>query len=226
MKNFLIMSKKINFVKKIIDFINEEELSKINLITSYKDIQRNIYSNIVDIMIIESKLTNKEVNDIIELLDSTKKCTIIVLINYNNNNYKKYDNLYILNENDNIQMLFLKKLIESNYIEEKEEIIEKKIYNKMTNIGFEMKNKGDILLLEAIKYIKINGKIKSNLNNEVYPYISNKTNIPVNQIKWNIIYSLNKIYKYNLKDMENYFNIKITNNPTVKYVIYKILEGI
>lgn len=72
MKNFLIMSKKINFVKKIIDFINEEELSKINLITSYKDIQRNIYSNIVDIMIIESKLTNKEVNDIIELLDSTK----------------------------------------------------------------------------------------------------------------------------------------------------------
>ena len=72
MKNFLIMSKKINFVNKIIDFINEEELSKINLITSYKDIQRNIYSNIVDIMIIESKLTNKEVNDIIELLDSTK----------------------------------------------------------------------------------------------------------------------------------------------------------
>lgn len=131
-----------------------------------------------------------------------------------------------MNENDNIQMLFLKKLIESNYIEEKEEIIEKKIYNKMTNIGFEMKNKGDILLLEAIKYIKINGKIKSNLNNEVYPYISNKTNIPVNQIKWNIIYSLNKIYKYNLKDMENYFNIKITNKPTVKYVIYKILEGI
>lgn len=105
MKNFLIMSKKINFVKKIIDFINEEELSKINLITSYKDIQRNIYSNIVDIMIIESKLTNKEVNDIIELLDSTKKCTIIVLINYNNNNYKKYDNLYILNENDNIQII-------------------------------------------------------------------------------------------------------------------------
>ena len=105
MKNFLIMSKKINFVKKIIDFINEEELSKINLITSYKDIRRNIYSNIVDIMIIESKLTNKEVNDIIELLDSTKKCTIIVLINYNNNNYKKYDNLYILNENDNIQII-------------------------------------------------------------------------------------------------------------------------
>ena len=96
----------------------------------------------------------------------------------------------------------------------------------MTNIGFEMKNKGDILLLEAIKYIKINGKIKSNLNNEVYPYISNKTNIAVNQIKWNIISSLNKIYKYNLKDMENYFNIKITNKPTVKYVIYKILEGI
>ena len=105
MKNFLIMSKKINFVKKIIDFINEEELSKINLITSYKDIRRNIYSNIVDIMIIESKLTNKEVNDIIELLDSTNKYTIIVLINYNNNNYKKYDNLYILNENDNIQII-------------------------------------------------------------------------------------------------------------------------
>lgn len=93
----------------------------------------------------------------------------------------------------------------------------------MKEIGFELKNKGDIFLLEAIKYIKVNKKITFNLENEIYPIIALKFKTTKNAIKWNIIYSINSTFLYNSKKMNNYLNINC--KPTPKSLILKIIKN-
>ena len=62
--------------------------------------------------------------------------------------------------------------------------------------------------------------------NEIYIVISNKFNISVDKIKWNIIYSINRLEKYNRSELEKYFNQKNISKPTPKYIIHEILEHI
>lgn len=231
MIKMLVASKNLNFIKNINNSLDDEKLAISNISSNYREIISYITSYKVDVILLEFDLNLKKIFNIINLYYTYYKCELTIII-YSNIDFfqnKLNNNLFIVKKerNDESLIKYLNSLINeksNNTIDETE--LEKRILREMLNLGFEMKNKGDLLLLEVIKYIKINGKNKNNLKSEIYPAIANKLNIPISKIKWNIIYSIKRTYLYKSDIMERYLKEKLNNKATPKYIIYKILENI
>lgn len=216
----LLISDDLNFVKKVLNDLHFNDLVSVGICTDYDELQEKMIEKIPQIIIIEKKLDLFQIKNLIDLCYSYFNDNIIVVIKkytWNNYNFKE-KNVYLIEEKD-----FSERVI--GYLkEEREEKCDTnlKILYELNKLGFDMKNKGDVFLLEAIKYIKFIGTREISLKNKVYPAIARKFNVSEEKIKWNIIYSINCAYKYNEEKMEKYFKYK----PTSKCLIAKILEKI
>lgn len=231
MKKMLVASKNISFIKKINNSIDKEKITIINLCTKYDEIISSIRLYKPEFILLELKLTIEQIYNIVNfcyLFDDNEPAILINSdISIPQNFIKK--NLYFFNNkidgNYIIECLrYLTKDILVNNTHESD--LEDRILNEMLKMGFEMKNQGDIFLLEVIKYIKQSGKTKNDLKNDIYPAISKKLNIPITRIKWNIIYSINCTYSYKADIMEKYWKHDKKSKPTTKFIIFTILKNI
>ena len=229
MNKILIASKDLNFIKSIINSMDEVEYKITNLSTNFKETLSNILNNELDFVIIDLILSMEQINNIIKLLDDIKRETSVIFLNLTKDIKCQNKNIYFFKKEISKEFVFsyLRYMLKNNFIKKDENLeLENKIWKEMISAGFEMKNKGDLLLLEVIKYIKLKGKTNSNLKQDIYPYIARMLNISIGKIKWNIIYSINRTYLYNSEMMEKYLQENLKNKPTPKYIIYKILEKI
>jgi hypothetical protein len=96
----------------------------------------------------------------------------------------------------------------------------------MLNSGFEMKNKGDFMLVSVIKYIKNNNYLYNNLERDVYPNIAVQYNTTVKNIKVNIVYSIDKVYNDSAEIIQKYLMNGRKDKPTPKYIINCIVNRI
>lgn len=228
MKTLLLVSKNMSFVKKIYNSINKEKILVINLCTSYKEMKKMINMLKPELILIELDFNINQIFELNELsfINVEYNPTIILKLNINLSRYILKGNLIICKTDIDI-IEYLKKLNTTDLNEDNFEFkIENTILKEMTKMGFEMKNQGDLFLLETIKYMKINEEFKNNLNKDIYPEISKKLNIPIDRIKWNIIYSINCVYRYKTDYMKKYLNTVNREKPTPKLIICSILKKI
>lgn len=231
MKNMLIASKNISFIKKMNNSIDKEKITIINLCTKYDEVINSIKLYKPDFIIIELNLVIEQIYNIINISYIYEKNEPIIFISSNISLPQNFlqNNLYFFNKKLDVNYIndCLRYLTKDLLVENDENYdLEKKVLNEMLKMGFEMKNQGDVFLLEAIKYIKQNRKTKNDLKNDIYPAISKKLNIPISRIKWNIIYSINCTYSYKSDIMENYWKHDKKSKPTTKFVIFTILKNI
>lgn len=197
MNKILIASKDLNFIKSIINSMDEVEYKITNLSTNFKETLSNILNNELDFVIIDLILSMEQINNIIKLLDDIKRETSVIFLNLTKDIKCQNKNIYFFKKEISKEFVFsyLRYMLKNNFIKKDENLeLENKIWKEMISAGFEMKNKGDLLLLEVIKYIKLKGKTNSNLKQDIYPYIARMLNISIGKIKWNIIYSINRTY--------------------------------
>ncbi len=219
MKNVLIISNDSRFYRYL---INEYyKIARIvNISYSYEEGIKNIKLKRPDIVIVKSRIQNHKIIDLLNKINILLNYQPLVLIigNLNINNIQdKYKNCILLKEDiskTNIIFQYLKD----------DDNIENRIKEEMQKMGFEMKNKGDYLILNVIKYIKQNENIGNNLERDIYPRIATINNVSKEQIKWNINSSINSAYCSSYKIMCDYFNASNLEKPTSKFIISTLLN--
>ena len=106
--------------------------------------------------------------------------------------------------------------------------IKKIIVKELIYIGYDISLYGTQYLLEAI-YIVIENDIEDtiNLKKEIYPKLANKHKKSINDIKCSINYATKSMYNRNdMKFLMKYFNFYQNMRPTIKQVIYTVLNKI
>lgn len=227
MNKILIASKSLNFVKRIINSIDNEKLKVAKVCTNFQEILRNLRCYDINFLIIDFSLTINEINDIIKLLNQVSKNKPIIFLICNKNIEYKYDNVYFFYKEIDMNFIvnYLKYLENYNLSVKRDNLIlENKIKEEMIKMGSELKNKGDYLIISVIKHIILNKNVGNNLERDIYPIIALNMGISKKQIKWNINYSINSIYFTKHETMCKYLKIKSFEKPKTKFVISTILN--
>lgn len=224
MKNVLVISNDFEFYKTL----NNEYYDKIRIInisSSYEEGIKNMGLKRPDIIILKIRIQYYKminlINKIKELIDYHP---LIILVS-NTNMYDiqlKYKKCFIIREDEKI--IVFNNIFQYISCFKEDDNIDEKIKKEMLKMGFEMKNKGDNLILNVTKYIKQNKIIGTNLERDIYPKIAIITNISEKQIKWNINYSINSVYDSKHDVMCRYFNINTYEKPTSKFIISTLLN--
>lgn len=106
--------------------------------------------------------------------------------------------------------------------------IKKKIIEQLTYIGYDLSHSGTVYLTDIL-YIIHSKDITNciNLNRDIYPLLSNKYKRSVSAIKASITYATSLMYsKCESKRLLNYFKFYDETKPSIKTVIYTILNKI
>lgn len=240
MINILIVDDNIYYAKTIMNVINDyiNNVRVINIATDGKEaIDKLNNDDNIDIVLLDLKMPILNGIDIIHKLDENKrkklKESIIVVSGEPDMIIKVRDEETIYNCIDKVcnMSYIIKKINELVEIKEREKRnnrIDNIIIKELKSMGYNFTHKGTIYLADAIKYI-YNQKIEDELNlkRDVYPIISQKYNKPIYCIKGNIIKATNYMDKVcNLAKKKEYFSFYDNAKPTVKLVIYTILNKI
>ncbi len=228
MNKIQIVTKNMKFCKYMINNICDN--AKVdNISTSYQESINNIITNKPDVIIFEEEIQYYKVLNLIKIIrEIIKYQPLIILINGSNlcNIAEKYKKCIIIKDKRNSIFRIckiLKHINDENFVKES---LDDKILSQMYKMGFDMKNKGDHLIVLVVKYIKENKNVGTNLEKDVYKSISKDIGVSENQIKWNINYSINSIYEVKPKIMCNYLNIELHEKPTTKVLIFSLLSNL
>lgn len=224
--SILLLSKNLKFCKKIINTTNNLlEKNECYITENYQEFFKRLLDNKCKIIIIERDYDLVKMKKIINkiVLMVNYKIKVIIISN-------KVDNQFLLNNNPKIE-IDLKIINEENIIDDiikinNSSMLEKKIKDELKTAGFNMKNKGDYILVDVIKYCYENGKKCDNLEKNIYFNVSKIIGIPKEKIKWNIIYAINTTYINNIDSLKEYFKSKNLYKPTPKELITNILNNL
>lgn len=235
MKNILLLTKRFNVVKEVLNslssnFCNEIKLYKIAYTKSdiYK-ILINEYKYI-DLIILDYELNKNFIFEIISNLNDLKYYKSIIVINTQGIVLDRYK-YYIYNSLNNIKIDSISKIIYS-YLSttnnnSTENIIKNKIFEQLKILKFNSNHLGTKYLLESIWEIYKKKYIQFNLKRDIFPIISRKYNKSINTIKGNVTQACNFMIKNCDKQFIcKYFGYFEYYKPTVKQIIETILEKI
>lgn len=106
--------------------------------------------------------------------------------------------------------------------------IKNKIIQELTYIGYDISLIGTQYLAEIIFIIYNKSMIETlNLEKNVYPILAKQYNKKTNNIRCNINYATDIMYnRSNTKFLMKYFNFYINIKPSIKQVIYTVLNKI
>lgn len=202
----LIVSDNIHFVEKVVNEIGRKEL----------DVNINHISTTVETAI-ACGLENKP--DIV--FSDTK-------ISQESNSllFKKYpDNLLIMNENDTFRIDILENI--HNLLETKN--LEKRtvqITKELTELGYNIKYAGTQFLIEAILIIyQSKNRKTANLQRDIFPIVAQTFNKTPFNVKASINRATDCMYaECNIERLKEYFHFSVDMKPTVKQVIFSVLE--
>ena len=108
------------------------------------------------------------------------------------------------------------------------DIKKNKIIDELSSIGYQFKYQGTHYLVDTILYVgKNKNNLVENLQTKVYPVIAEK----YHKSPWNIKSSINKAtecmyYECDSTKLENYFKFHDDTKPTVKEVIFTVINRI
>ncbi|MBR3153344.1 MAG: hypothetical protein IKF52_07160 [Clostridia bacterium] len=107
------------------------------------------------------------------------------------------------------------------------EKLSRKLYNHLIKLNFNPQMIGTFYLSEALAYVYLNKnkdtEILNNFTKTIYPEIGSRNNSTGEAVKWDIIKTINEMYKTNLaispKTVTNFLNTHVELKPTPKYFI-------
>lgn len=211
MLNALVISKNVGFIQKLLCEIDKHNLNirLSNLSTNKFETFEILNFKNPDVILLDSKLGN-------EFSKSFLK------------NYKKP--VITLGYRDGYKLLTLstvkelKELIESHDLDVRRE----KVKRELHYIGYNFKYKGTQYLLDTILQMYINqNNLVDNLQSTVYPLIAEKYQKTIHNVKS----SINKAtecmyYECDSIKLEKYFQFSDDSKPTVKEVVFTIINKI
>ena len=202
--NIIIADKNMQNIIYLINKINSKENYKSYVATTNAELLKIISQNQIDGILCNKNFEIK--NSIISIIN-------IPIF------YIKKDNIEDIEIDTCLSQINKKVLIESD--------LKKKIMNQLLLIGYNLKLKGTMYLLESILYICKRKQIElvDNLEHNMYKYVADINGKTVTNIKTNIIKSTNYVYKYQKeKILYEYFSsdIKITPKLVISTVVNKL----
>lgn len=222
----LIVEDNLEYAKKILNTIinNFEEVRVTHIATTVKEAMDIMANNNINLIFLDLKLPDTsgiEVIKQVKFLNNIEDPYIIII---SGDNYlssmvaKEYNVCDVLSklESNNVLHSRIEKVVGKIIILKNKKNIKERINEELSKMGYNWKYKGTYYILESILYIyeKNNIDLLDNLEQNVYKYVSFKSNKSINNIKTNIIKSTNKL------EDTNYFIEK----PTPKLVISMILN--
>ena len=227
MKKVLVISNEFSFCKEINNNM-VEGCRLTNISDSFEEGVTNIINLQPDIIVLELEVQYYKILFMMSQIEKLKlyNPTVIIISDLDLCYItEKYSNCVVVTRMKKLHLLLFRifKCIEENV---PDNVIENRILEEMHKLGFEMKNKGDYLILKTLKYIKTHNNIGTNLEKDVYPNISKVLNTEERKIKWNINYSINSLYEAKPYQVCNYLHIDVNEKPTTKYVILSIVNNI
>lgn len=238
MNNILLVSKDMNYCKKIINLIHKEfEDVRISSIASnYEETLQSLLNYNIDYMIVDLPLKEYKEIEACEFHNKEKLKNSVILVLQKENNTSLYSSPYINNvitERDSKLdlLLHVKILINSN---EKvlngnsDDIIIRQIKNELRFLGYNMNHRGSRYLLEAIYLLDtLPNYYDDNLEKDIYPIIGMKTGKSVNTIRCAIRYATDMMtLECDQEKLMEYLGMKEYEKPGAKQIIEKVLEKI
>lgn len=211
MINALIISKDIRLVQRL---LNESALSDLNIridkiTTTRTETLNTLKSYRPDIIFLDTLMTRH----FEDLFFDAYKSLIVKL--------RSRKNLILLNNHilDRIHSI-----IEFTDFELKKN----KVVKELEYIGYKFKYKGTHYLVDTIMQMyKSQNNMVDNLQTGIYPLIAEKYNKSIYNIKSSITKATDSMYyECDSKKLENYFKFAEDSKPTVKQVIFTIINKI
>lgn len=237
MVKLLVSSNNLHFLKNINNYIYQYRKSHniilTNMSTNYGEMLANINNFKPKIIIIDLNTLKTDISEIlkniIEIQYFSPHFIVIDKCTDKTSYVVNYKNIKIINSEKNVYNDIIKEVLRVSEkiisLDSNNLIIRNRIINEIKKIGFEVTNKGVIYIIESIIQIKNLRYTSDNLEGDIYPIISKKFNVSEKSIKWNIIYSINNMYKRNdISKLKNYFGFSNNRKPTSKLVILTIVN--
>lgn len=239
MINFLIISKNLNYIKKIINIINSnyDNVRIYSIASCIAEAIQILNTNNIDVILLDSKLlfykNSEKINNILLSKQSDKYLNSIILFIEQNDiflekaKYLKPQFIYrIINKNFNYKTLLncINEIISIKHLNCKSEIIRYNILLELSYLGYNLSHIGTKYLTDAIEITyNSNSNSVKNLNKYVYPIISQKYNCSICNIKTNINRATEAMF-YNCPEklLLNYFNFFEVKKPNIKIIINTI----
>lgn len=239
MLNILIADDNIYYAKSLVNFISSknDKIRLINISTDGREVLNTIFSEKVDIIILDLKMPNLSGIDVLDII-SKKKMTDypkIIVVSGEIELISKVKNNplveYCISKSSGIKRIYsiIENIITSMDLEENNKKIKSIILNELLYLGYNIKHKGTKYLLDILYeiYILNQTDIIDNLEKYYYSRIAKKYSKSVQNIKSNIIKSTDYMYmECEQSKIKEYFNYTYDYKPTPKVVINTIISKI
>ncbi len=236
MLNILIAANDIKIIKRLTNEIIAENYNiRISRISTNENETINILNNMeIDVAFLDLEMVKNSVNAMLEKLSDYKKenyrASIIILSDSLNaiEEISKEHMIadYILKKSNSDEIIYkVNQVILNKDIEAKR----REIVKELEYIKYNLKYKGTNYLIDAILQVYKNRKLTliNNLQSNVYPLIAEKYKESINTIRCNIRYATDCMYyECDIKRLNEYFRIVDDEKPTIKKVIYTVLNKI
>lgn len=237
MYNLLIADDNIDFSKCLINSLMKQlpNVRLVSISTDGVETLTLLENNSIDLLLLD--LDMPKINGI-EILNTLEKSfyipNIVVISGYldmlnkvrtyrfvTNFIYKGFDFNSIVSK-----LISIIKKLDSN---KEDSLIKSKIINELQFLGFNLKHKGTIYLLDIIYFIMTNGYSYNldNLQKNIYSKIAIKYNTSLLNIKHNIFKAIQFMYVENdAEKIKKYFSFYADTKPNTKLLIATVIKKV
>jgi len=208
MINAMIVSDNLNFVEKVVNEISIKSLdiNVSNISTSFESAIYCAVKNNPDIIFSDTKI-DKQYNSLLS---------------------KAYpNNLVVMDENEIFKIDILEHIHTLTEIKNADKN-RLRIIHELKNLGYNLKYSGTYYLIDTILTISLNkNKKTANLQSGIFPIIAKKYNRTTFNVKASINRATDCMYaECNIERLKEYFHFSVDTKPTVKQVVFAVLENI
>lgn len=222
MYNFVIFISDFNLIKKFGSFIfnNFKEMNLVGIVSTHKELEALHKKHKINLAILsETKYNSKPIQNLLNNIES-----VIVITDSNYDTKKDSKHLLFLSTEESENSI-LEKLYEfDEFIYN--QFLENKVVRILESFTFDFKLLGTTYLLESIIYAYLTKESYKfeNLEKNIYPFVSQKYNIDVPNIKWAITRSVNNVKPRLTPEIFKNNNMHFPDKITTKFFITEIIN--
>ncbi|MBQ7410629.1 MAG: hypothetical protein IJW20_04515 [Clostridia bacterium] len=222
MYNFVIFISDFNLIKKFGSFIfnNFKEMNLVGIVSTHKELEALHKKNKINLVVLsETKYNSRPIHNLLNNIES-----VIVITDSNCDNKKSSKHLLYLSTQESERSILEKlckfdKVIYNHFLEHK-------VTRILESFKFDFKFLGTTYLLEAIIYAYLTKESYQfeNLEKNIFPFVSQKYNTEVPNIKWAITRSVNNVKPRLTPEIFKNNNMHFPDKFTTKYFITEIIN--
>lgn len=240
MINILIADDNIYYAKTLLNIINNENREDIkvtHIAVDGKETLDILKNNKIDIVLLDLKMPIYDGLYILNKLEEEQKDkykqSIIIISGEIEMLYKINNQPFVYYAFDKLCSISkivdkINELVEDKNEEKRKNMIKNKIVKQLQYLNYNLSHKGSQYLIEAILLIyNMENYDILNLKEDVYPIIAKRYNKSIHNIKCDINKANDYMYRVCKRErVRKYFKFFDDSKPTVKNVIYTILNKI